>query len=130
MRTDDRHIYVDEEDEPDAELNLITNEIIGAAIDVHRELGPGLLEQMYENALAVEFDLRSVQYQRQVPIAVNYKGRTIGECRFDFVVAGKIVVELKAIETIGPVQQAQMLCYLKVTKLKLGIILNFNVARL
>lgn len=127
---DDRHMYVDEEDEPNAELNLITNEIIGAAIAVHRELGPGLLEQMYENALAMEFSLRGVQFQRQVPVAVQYKGHTIGECRLDFVVADKVIVELKAIEAIGPVQKAQMICYLKITKLRLGIILNFNVALL
>jgi len=119
--------YVDEEMEPNPELNQITNAIIGAAIEVHKELGAGLIESLYENALAIEFRNRNIAFERQVPVQVIYKGEKIGETRLDFLVAGRVIVELKAVDAIAPVHKAQLLCYLKITKHKLGILINFNV---
>ena len=122
--------YVDEDAEPDPELNRITNGIIGAAIAVHRELGPGHLEAVYGRALAIEFEHRDIAFQRELPVTLAYRGQVVGTGRLDFLVEGRVVLELKSIEAIGPVQRAQMLTYLRITKHKLGIILNFNVARL
>jgi len=101
---------------------------IGAAIEVHRELGPGLTEIMYEEALCHEFDLRGIRYARQVPIDVSYKSKPIGSTRLDLVVEGELTVELKACESLGPVHRAQMICYLRVTGHKVGLLINFNVA--
>jgi GxxExxY protein len=119
--------FVDEDMEPNPELNQITNAIIGAAIEVHKGLGAGLLESLYENALAIEFRNRGIRFERQVPVQVMYKGEKVGETRLDFLVEGRVVVELKAVESISAVHRAQVLCYLKVTKHKLGILINFNV---
>ena len=118
----------DDEMEPDPELNRITNAVIGAAIAVHRELGPCHLESAYQRAMEIEFDHRRISYQRQVPVTLLYRDQVVGEARLDLLVEGKVIVELKAVETIAPVFVAQMLSYLKITKLKLGLILNFNVA--
>jgi GxxExxY protein len=122
--------YVDEEMEPDPELNHITNAIMGAAIAVHRELGPGHLEAIYGKALAIEFEHRQISYQKELPITLKYRGQVVGTGRLDFLVERLVVVDLKSIEAIGPVQRAQMLTYLRITGRKLGIILNFNVAKL
>ena len=118
--------YVDEEAEPDPELNRITN----AVIAVHRESGPGHLEAVYGRALPIEFEHRGIAFQRELPVTLAYRGQVVGTGRLDFLVEGRVVLELKSIEAIGPVQRAQMLTYLRITKHKLGIILNFNVARL
>ncbi|HEY1685642.1 MAG TPA: GxxExxY protein [Tepidisphaeraceae bacterium] len=122
--------YFDEGMEPDPELNKITGAIIGAAIAVHKELGPGLLECLYENALAIEFATRNIPFTRQVPISVQYRGQIIGETRLDFIVADRVVVELKAVDRLSEVHSAQLICYLKITGHKLGILINFNVAAL
>lgn len=122
--------FVDEDMEPDPELNRITNAVIGAAIAVHRELGPGHVEAIYGRALAIEFTHRGIAFQKEFPIALSYRGQVVGNGRLDFLVEGRVVLELKSIEAIGPVQRAQMLTYLRITHHKLGIILNFNVARL
>ena len=119
--------YVDEEMEPDPELNRITNAIIGAAIAVHRVLGPGHLESAYEKALAIEFTYRGIRFQQQVPVTLSYRGEVVGEGRLDFLVEGRVVLDLKAVSTIVDIFRTQMISYLKITKLKLGIILNFNV---
>jgi GxxExxY protein len=119
--------YIDEDMEPNPELNALTNAIIGAAIEVHRGLGAGLLELLYENALAHEFTLRNIPFVRQVPVVVTYKQHVIGETRLDFLVAGKVIVEIKAVDAIHPVHRAQLMCYLKVTGHKLGLLINFNV---
>ena len=124
------HQHVDEEMEPDPELNLITNAIIGAAIEVHRQLGAGLAESLYENALAIEFGERAIPFKRQIVVPVVYKRQLIGETRLDFLVADRIIVELKAVENIAPVHRSQMICYLKVTRHKLAILINFNVPML
>ncbi len=121
---------VDEDMEPDPELNALTNAIIGAAIEVHRGLGAGLLELLYENALAHEFALRNIPFVRQLSAPVIYKQQLIGETRLDFLVAGRVVVEIKAVEALGKVHTTQVVCYLKITGHQLGLLINFNVAAL
>ena len=108
-------------------LNRLSNRVIGAALEVHRTLGPGYLESVYEEALAVELSLRDIPFGRQVPINIEYKGRPVGEARLDFLVADQIVVELKAVEVILPVHQAQLISYLHATGLSLGLLITFNV---
>jgi len=119
--------FVDEEMEPDPELNRFTNAIIGAAIAVHKEIGPGFDESVYEEALAIEFGERGIPFKRQHPIEVLYRGRVVGKGRLDFLVFDQVIVELKSVETIAPVHVAQVLAYLRATKMKLAIIINFNV---
>ena len=116
---------------PDAivpELDSLTEAIIAAFIEVHRETGPGLAEKLYEAAVCHEFDLRGIPYERQVRVPVAYKGKLIGEAIVDLVVAGKVVVELKACESLSPVHRAQTVCYLHLLKLRVGLLVNFNVA--
>ncbi len=108
----------------------LTEEIIGAAIEVHRHLGPGLLESIYEEALCHEMDLRSISWRRQVPIDVIYKGLAIKGQRLDLLVCDQIVVELKAVSQLPDVAVAQALSYLKATGLKRALLLNFGVRRL
>ena len=103
----------------------ITNRIIAAAIEVHRELGPGFLESIYENALAVEFAIRGIVFIRQKPIPLLYKDRQIGDHHLDFLVEEKIVVELKAIEILEDIHFAIVRSYLKATNLADDLILNF-----
>jgi len=110
--------------EPDAETDGLAQEVIGAAIEVHRALGPGFLESIYEQAMSVELGLRGIRCQRQVPVAVNYKGHSIGESRLDMLVAGKLVVELKAVDDFAPIHTAQVMSYLKATGHRLGFLLN------
>jgi GxxExxY protein len=119
--------YVDEEMEPDPELNKLTNVIIGAAMEVHTLLKPGLLEFLYEQALAIELRRRGISFRRQVIAPVSYKGEEIGSQRIDFIVEEKVIVDLKSIERFAPLHTAQMICYLQLTKCKLGLIINFNV---
>jgi GxxExxY protein len=106
--------------------NELTEKIIGCAIEVHRQLGPGLLEATYEAALCVEIEEAGLKYKRQVPFPVVYKGRTIGEYRLDLLVEDAVVVEIKSVERFDPVFEAQMLTYLRVTGKKIGLLLNFN----
>lgn len=108
------------------ETNPLSRRIIGCAIEVHRQLGPGLLESIYESALAVELDLASITYSRQMQVPVTYKARSVGEYRIDLLVAGQIVVELKAVERHEPIFEAQVLSYLKITQCPLGLLINFN----
>ena len=110
------------------DLNEISERIIGAAIEVHKFLGPGLLESAYEECLAYEFSLRNLRFERQKQVPLKYKEIKL-ECgyRIDFLVEDKIIVELKAIEEILPIHEAQLLSYLKLTGCKLGLLLNFNV---
>ena len=122
--------YVDEDMEPDPELNRLTNAIIGAAIEVHSQLRAGLLESLYEQALAIEFTRRGIPFARQVVVPVRYKGELIGNQRLDFLVDGKVIVETKTVEQFAPIHSAQMICYLRITGCKLGLLLNFNVRAL
>jgi GxxExxY protein len=107
----------------------LTEQIIGAAIEVHREVGPGLLESAYEECLCHELHLRGLTFQREVPLPVAYKGIRL-DCgyRLDIVVQDKVILELKCVEQILPVHEAQLLTYLKMTGKQVGLILNFNVA--
>jgi GxxExxY protein len=108
----------------------LTERIIGAAIEVHRELGPGLLESIYEEALCCEFELQHIAYQRQVPADAVYKGRVIKGQRIDLVVENEVVVEVKSLSKLPDVALSQTISYLKAAKLKRGLIINFGVARL
>ena len=113
--------------EPGDELDRLAHTVIGAAIEVHRHLGPGFLEAVYEEALCVELSSRQIPFVRQAPVAVRYKGHAVGESRLDVLVANALVVELKAVEAIAPVHVAQVMSYLKATGHKLGLLINFNV---
>jgi GxxExxY protein len=106
----------------------LTREIIGAAIEVHRALGPGLLESAYQKCLARELALRGLAFEQEKELPVEYKG-TLLDCgyRLDFLVAGKVVLELKAVDEIHPVHKAQLLTYLKLTGCQIGLLINFNV---
>jgi GxxExxY protein len=108
----------------------LTREIIGAAMEVHSTLGSGFLESVYEEALAVEFGLRRVSFERQKSLGVFYKGANVKKFVCDFLVAEKILVELKAIKELTEVDTAQVLNYLKATNLKLGLLLNFGARSL
>ncbi len=105
----------------------LTEKIIGAAIEVHRVLGPGYLEAIYEEALAIEFELRGIEYERQKEIVVDYKGSSVGKHRLDFVVEGIVVVEIKSVERFDEIHRAQVMSYCKATGKKVGLLINFNV---
>jgi GxxExxY protein len=113
--------------EPDRVLDELAHRVIGAAIEVHRHLGPGFLEGVYEDALAVEFQVREICYERQKLIAVFYKGKSVGEGRLDFLVAECLIVELKAVDELASIHKAQVMSYLKTTRHRLGLLINFNV---
>jgi len=104
----------------------LTEKIIGCAIEVHKVLGPGLLEASYEAALAIEFEAVKLNFQRQPIVPVNYKGRLVGEHRLDFLVENAVVVELKRVERFDPIFEAQVLAYLRVTGKDRGLLINFN----
>ena len=108
------------------ELNTLTEHIIGCAIEVHRALGPGLLEATYEAAMDIELENAGLRFARQPVVPVNYKGRIIGEYRLDFIVEGAVVLEIKSVERHDAVFEAQVLTYLKVTGKPLGLLINFN----
>jgi GxxExxY protein len=108
-------------------FNIITEKIIGCAIEVHRNLGPGLLESIYEKALCIEFDENQMKYERQFAVPIIYKGNILGEFRIDLFVEKEIIVELKAVDKPNPVFEAQVLSYLKTMNKKLGLLINFNV---
>lgn len=112
--------------EPDDELNQLSHEVIGAAIEVHRTLGPGHLESVYEEAMCVELRLRGIPFVGQPLVAVNYKGHSVGESRLDLLVGNRLVVELKAVDSLAPIHSAQVLSYLKATNHKLDLLINFN----
>jgi GxxExxY protein len=106
----------------------LTNEIIGAAIEVHRALGPGLLESIYEQALCHELGLRSIPHRRQVELPVRYKGVDLeGTLRMDLLVDERVVVEIKAVEHQLPIHTCQLLTYLRVSGHRVGLLINFNV---
>ncbi len=107
----------------------LTGALIGAAIEVHRELGPGLLESTYQACLARELALRTIAFEQQKPLPVFYKGVAI-DCgyRLDFIVEEKVIIELKAVESLHDIHDAQLLTYLKLSRRKVGLLINFNVA--
>ena len=110
------------------DINNLTGEVIGAAIEVHRVLGPGLLENVYEKCLSRELILRKMPIENQKALAVIYKGVEV-DCgyRLDIVVPDKLIIELKACESLLPIHEAQLLTYLKLTGIQLGLLINFNV---
>ena len=113
--------------EPDAELDGLARQVIGAAIEVHRHLGPGLLEEVYEEALCMEFDLRKIPFMRQERVGISYKGRPVGKGKLDLLVGGRLIVELKSVEKLAPIHSAQIISYLRMTRRMLGLLINFNV---
>jgi GxxExxY protein len=108
------------------EINAVTQRIICCAIEVHRVLGPGLLEAMYEAAMCIEFDEAGVKYDRQTRLPAYYKGRLLGEYRVDLVVDDLVLVEVKSVERLNPVFEAQLLTYLRLTGKRIGLLINFN----
>lgn len=116
--------------EPSRHVDELAHQVIDAAIEVHRILGPGFLESVYEEALAIEFDLRGILYERQKSFALEFKGKIVGDSRFDFLVDKQLVVELKAVESIHPIYPAKVIHYLKMSNLELGLIINFHVVLL
>jgi len=108
--------------------NELSGKVIGAAIEVHKILGPGLLESAYEECLCHELELRAIPFERQKELPLEYKGVAL-DCgyRLDLVVANKLILELKTCEALEPIHEAQLLTYLKLTGIKLGLLINFNV---
>ena len=109
-----------EQDDP------LTRKIIGCAIEVHRNLGPGLLEGIYVDALVVEFEIQGLSVKRQVELPVVYKGRSIGKYRLDLLVEDTVVIEVKSVERHDPVFEAQILTYMRLTGKRVGLLINFN----
>ena len=108
-----------------------SNQVIGCAIRVHTELGPGLFESIYAKALASEFKNAGVPFQQEIEISATYRGEDLG-CGFraDFIVGNELIVELKSVQTLKPIHRAQLLTYLKLARIKHGLLINFNVRRL
>lgn len=107
--------------------NDINSKVIGAAIEVHKTLGPGLLESAYHDCLMHELDLEGIGYKAESPIVLDYKGRIIGDAyRLDLLVENKVIVELKTVSKLMDIHKAQLLTYLKLTNKKLGLLINFN----
>lgn len=113
--------------EPSPELDRCAHAVIGAAIEVHRELGPGFLEQVYEAAMMIELELRGMRVQRQVRLELDYKGHRLPSGQLDLLVGGILVVELKAVDVLAPIHTAQVLSYLRAGAFQLGLLINFNV---
>ena len=110
------------------DINDLTGEVIGAAIEVHKILGPGLLENVYEECLCRELELRETPFERQKELPIEYKGIKL-DCgyRMDLVADEDLIVELKSCDSLQPIHEAQLLTYLKLTKTKVGLLINFNV---
>ena len=112
-------------------LDELTYQIIGAAIEVHKALGPGLLESVYHKCLKHEFSLREIFHHSEFFVAVNYKGIDVdAELRCDFLVENAVVIELKTVDEIAPIHEAQLLTYMKLLKKPKGILINFNCVNL
>ena len=109
------------------ELDWLTDKIIGCAIEVHRNLGPGLMEATYENAFCFELSAAELKFRRQVPYPILYKGGKIGEYRLDLVVEDAVVVEIKSVERLDPVFEAQVIAYLRISGKPVGLLINFNI---
>lgn len=115
----------------DLDENGLASVVVDAALSVHRAFGPGLLESVYERALCMELQERGVPFERQVPIPVRYKGKELGEgFRADIIVANRLLVELKAVEESPPIHKKQVITYLRLTGLKLGLLVNFGSERI
>ncbi len=113
--------------EPDLRVDELARAVIGAAIEVHRHLGPGFLEGVYEEALCVELEVRRILFERQKEICLLYKDREIGKHRLDLLVGKLLIVELKTVDALAEIHEAQVISYLKASRLPLGLLINFNV---
>lgn len=113
--------------EPDQRLDELARAVIGAAIEVHRCLGPGLQEPLYAPALEIELAIRSIPFQSQLIVPVSYKGHPLGHRRIDLLIGGLLIVELKSVEALAPIHTAQLISYLRLTGRHLGLLINFNV---
>ena len=111
----------------DPGMNVLTEQVIGSAIEVHRALGPGYLESTYSKALAIELRYRGIPFEKESFVSLNYRGETVGEGRLDFLVQDKLILELKAVDQLHPIHTAQAISYLKATGHKLALLINFNV---
>lgn len=116
--------------EPPEDLDRLARAVIGAAIEVHRELGPGLPEQAYQAAMELELKARNIPFQRQVVVTINYKGVQVAKGCIDLVVGGQLVVELKSVDVIALVHRMQARRYMRIIHQPLGLVINFNVALL
>ena len=112
--------------EPDRELDTLAHAVIGAAIEVHRALGPGFLERIYQVALCLELDARGIPFERECAVSVTYRSVPISGQRIDLIVSRRVIVELKATSRIDPVHEAKLISYLRTTGLRVGLLLNFN----
>jgi GxxExxY protein len=110
--------------------NARSREVDGAAIDVHRALGPGFLESVYEEALCMKLHERGIPFARQCEVAIHYKSRAVGIGRVDIIVDESLIIELKAVDALVPIHTAQLLSYLRITGYPLGLLINSNVATL
>jgi GxxExxY protein len=108
-------------------LERVATVVVDSALAVHRALGPGFLESVYEEALTIELEGRSIPFERQVPFAVEYRGRSVGQGRIDLLVDGQLIVELKAVDSFAPIHVAQLISYLRAFRRQLGFLINFNV---
>jgi len=113
--------------EPPRYLDEAAHRVLGAALEVHRALGPGFLEAVYEDAMMIELELRGIAVQRQVALPLSYKERPITSGQIDLLVEGELVVELKAVESLHAIHTAQVLSYLRAGDFQLGLLINFNV---
>ncbi|MDF5720619.1 MAG: GxxExxY protein [Rhizonema sp. PD37] len=113
--------------EPSLEVDRLAYDLIGAAIEVHRVLGPGFLESVYHQALKLEFQMREIPYKSKPSVAVRYKSHQVGEGEPDFIIGDVLIVELKAVEKLTPINEAQVISYLRATNHTLGLLINFNV---
>jgi GxxExxY protein len=118
------------EDCADPETEDLARKVIGAAIEVHRIIGPGLPESVYRRALSHELDLRGILHQCEAPVPVVYKGKRVGKGSMDILVGGRLVIELKTVEALNDVHRAQAVAYLNATNHRLALLINFNVAML
>jgi GxxExxY protein len=127
MRSCDRSVKFPSKAIPvDIPENAVTERTIKCAIEVHRQLGPGLLESVYEEALDIECKFNGLNVLRQLIVPVLYRGKTIGEYRPDMLINDLVIVEIKSVERFDPVFEAQVLTYLKITGKKVGLLINFN----
>lgn len=120
------HRVTERTEVPLDKINSITERVIGCCIEVHKQLGPGLLESIYESALCVELETVGLSYRRQVPLTIFYKAHNVGDLRLDLHVEDCVLVEIKSVERMDPVFDAQVLTYLKISGKKVGLLLNFN----
>jgi GxxExxY protein len=116
--------------EPDEVIDRLAYAVIGCALEVHRALGPGFLESVYEEALCLELQRQGIPFVRQQETSIKYKGDPVGIGRVDILVENQLIIELKAVDALAPIHKAQVLSYLRMTGCKLGLLINFNVVLL